>query len=136
MNKSSDNSGNINCEITTIKRTHWRESATLNLISLYSANEEQFKNPNIKNETVWKNIATQLKEDGFNCNHKQGEFKWKHSDVSISQENYISNKLTTINNMGSKFFRIGKCIYKFFPICLLSVISHHSTVLLPNILLN
>jgi hypothetical protein len=95
MNKSSDNSGNINCEITTIKRTHWRESATLNLISLYSANEEQFKNPNIKNETVWKNIATQLKEDGFNCNHKQGEFKWKHSDVSISQENYISNKLTT-----------------------------------------
>ena len=84
-------------------KTRWSRPEVLQLLSVFSAKRQRFKDINVKNKTVWEEISTALNKNGVSCTAKMCETKIKN--LKRSYVSCVDHKKTS----GSGKMR--KCVY-------------------------
>ena len=59
-------------------KTRWSRPEVLQLLSVFSAKRQRFKDINVKDKTVWEEISTALNKNGVSCTAKMCETKIKN----------------------------------------------------------
>lgn len=76
------------------RRNIWTRNSILRLIHFYKSNELKFKSTTIRNETVFKLIAAELKKEGYNFTGVQCRDKFKYLKMKYTK------KLDNMKNTG------------------------------------
>ena len=84
-------------------KTRWSRPEVLQLLSVFSAKRQRFKDINVKNKTVWEEISTALNKNGVSCTAKMCETKIKNLKRS-----YVS---CVDHNKKSGSGKMRKCVY-------------------------